>query len=103
MHDAAGPLDFPKTRFFGCAAPTCRIVGRDVASPAEAEGFGLLKTDKDGSIVEFKEKPTGDALDSMRVDTTRFGLKTDDAVARPYLASASRYYLRADSVARARA
>ncbi|MBV9241415.1 MAG: NTP transferase domain-containing protein, partial [Acidobacteria bacterium] len=35
----------------------------------EAEGFGLLKTGSEGQIVEFKEKPKGDALESMRVDT----------------------------------
>ena len=28
--------------------------------PDEAEGFGLLKTNETGEIVEFKEKPTGE-------------------------------------------
>ena len=42
--------------------------------PDEAEGFGLLKADAEGRIVEFKEKPKGEALESMRVDTTKFGL-----------------------------
>src|SRR6476646_1528657 len=57
----------------------------------EAEGFGLLKTGTNGEIAEFKEKPTGDALASMRVDTTHFGLKSADALARPFLASMGIY------------
>lgn len=60
-------------------------------TPNEAEEFGLLKTDGDGTIKEFKEKPKGDELESMRVDTTRFGLKADEAAARPYLASMGIY------------
>ena len=57
----------------------------------EAEGFGLLKADADGKIVEFKEKPTGEALEAMRVDTTRFGLTAEEAARRPYLASMGIY------------
>jgi glucose-1-phosphate adenylyltransferase len=57
----------------------------------EAEGFGLLKTDEAGEIVEFKEKPIGDALEAMRVDTTRFGLTAAEAETRPYLASMGIY------------
>ena len=30
--------------------------------PQDATGFGLLKTDDDGRIIEFKEKPKGEAL-----------------------------------------
>jgi glucose-1-phosphate adenylyltransferase len=51
----------------------------------------LLKTDADGRIVEFKEKPTGDALEAMRVDTTSFGLTEAEAEARPFLASMGIY------------
>lgn len=57
----------------------------------EAGEFGLLKTDDSGAIVEFKEKPTGDALESMRVDTTAFGLNENDAENRPFLASMGIY------------
>lgn len=59
--------------------------------PEEAEGFGLLKTDGDGKIVEFKEKPKGDALEAMRVDTTKFGLAAAEAGQRPFLASMGIY------------
>ena len=45
--------------------------------PEEAEEFGLLKTNQEGAIVEFKEKPKGAALETMRVDTTQFGLDDD--------------------------
>ncbi|MEP6848243.1 MAG: glucose-1-phosphate adenylyltransferase [Acidobacteriota bacterium] len=57
----------------------------------EAEEFGLLKTDEKGAIVEFKEKPKGEALEEMRVDTTRFGLKESESEQRPYLASMGIY------------
>ena len=59
--------------------------------PDEAEGFGLLKADKDGRIVEFKEKPKGEALESMRVDTTKFGLSEEESMKRPFLASMGIY------------
>jgi glucose-1-phosphate adenylyltransferase len=60
-------------------------------APEAAEEFGLLKTDSDGRIVEFKEKPKGEALESMRVETTSFGLSADEARARPFLASMGIY------------
>ncbi len=59
--------------------------------PNEAEEFGLLKTDDVGKIVEFSEKPKGDALEAMRVDTTGFGLSETEAAERPYLASMGIY------------
>ena len=61
------------------------------AKPSDAEGFGLLKTDDVGKIVEFKEKPRGDALEAMRVDTTKFGLSAAESESRPYLASMGIY------------
>ena len=57
----------------------------------EAAEFGLLKTDAKGKIVEFREKPKGDALESMLVDTTNFGLTADEAASRPFLASMGIY------------
>jgi len=57
----------------------------------QAEGLGLLKAEETGKIVEFKEKPKGAALESMRVDTSRFGLSEAQAETRPYLASMGIY------------
>ncbi len=62
----------------------------------DAEGFGLLKTDSAGRIVEFKEKPKGDALEAMRVDTTELGLSAEDAMKRPFLASMGIYVFKYD-------
>ena len=61
------------------------------ANPQDAEGFGLLKTNPEGKIIEFKEKPKGEELEAMRVDTTSFGLSADEAALRPYLASMGIY------------
>ncbi len=58
----------------------------------QATGFGLLKTDAAGKIIEFAEKPKGEALEQMRVDTSvQFGLAPEDAAARPFLASMGIY------------
>jgi glucose-1-phosphate adenylyltransferase len=57
----------------------------------EADSFGLLKTNEEGAIMEFKEKPTGQELESMRVDTTSFGLTAEAAERRPFLASMGIY------------
>jgi glucose-1-phosphate adenylyltransferase len=61
------------------------------ARTEEASGFGLLKIDDTGRIVEFKEKPKGEALETMRVDTTRLGLSQEEAERRPFLASMGIY------------
>jgi glucose-1-phosphate adenylyltransferase len=64
--------------------------------PDSASEFGLLKTDETGRIVEFSEKPTGEALEKMRVDTTALGLTPEEAVAKPYLASMGIYVFKYD-------
>jgi len=64
--------------------------------PDEATEFGLLKADDVGRIVEFKEKPKGDALESMRVDTTKFGLTQEESEKRPFLASMGIYVFNYD-------
>jgi glucose-1-phosphate adenylyltransferase len=58
---------------------------------ARASSFGLMKLASDGRIIEFKEKPTGDALASMQVDTRAFGLDEANAKVSPYLASTGIY------------
>jgi len=64
--------------------------------PDSASEFGLLKTDNDGRIIEFREKPKGEDLEKMRVDTTSLGLTADEASARPYLASMGIYVFKYD-------
>ncbi len=64
--------------------------------PDSASEFGLLKVDSDGRIIEFREKPKGEALESMRVDTTMLGLSADEALRRPYLASMGIYVFKYD-------
>ena len=57
----------------------------------QAEAFGLMRTDEAGNIKEFREKPTGDSLKAMAVDTSRFGLEANEAKEKPYLASMGIY------------
>jgi glucose-1-phosphate adenylyltransferase len=64
--------------------------------PDSASEFGLLKTDTEGRVIEFREKPKGDDLEKMRVDTTSLGLTEDEARARPYLASMGIYVFKYD-------
>ena len=64
--------------------------------PDSASEFGLLKTDPDGRVIEFREKPKGDDLEKMRVDTTSLGLTEDEARARPFLASMGIYVFKYD-------
>lgn len=47
--------------------------------PERASAFGLMKIDGQGRITSFAEKPTGDALKAMEVDTTVLGLDADKA------------------------
>ncbi|MDX2030994.1 MAG: glucose-1-phosphate adenylyltransferase [Blastocatellia bacterium] len=61
-----------------------------------ATGFGLLKTNDEGKIVEFREKPPADELDGMRVDTTTLGLSPEEASRRPYIASMGVYLFKYD-------
>ncbi len=66
--------------------------------PDSASEFGLLKVDEAGRIIEFREKPKGEALEEMRVDTTTLGLTPDEASARPYLASMGIYVFKYDVI-----
>ena len=40
-----------------------------------------------GRVTEFAEKPKGDALKAMAVDTRVLGLSAEEAKRRPYIAS----------------
>jgi glucose-1-phosphate adenylyltransferase len=56
-----------------------------------ASDFGLMKIDDTGRIVSFSEKPKGDALKQMQVDTTKLGLTAQQAQESPYIASMGIY------------
>jgi glucose-1-phosphate adenylyltransferase len=56
-----------------------------------ASDFGLMKIDKSGRVISFSEKPKGDALAAMQVDTTILGLDAAAAQQSPYIASMGIY------------
>ncbi|MBW4644199.1 MAG: glucose-1-phosphate adenylyltransferase [Goleter apudmare HA4340-LM2] len=61
-----------------------------------ASDFGLMKIDDAGRVVDFSEKPKGDALAQMRVDTTILGLNKEQAQLQPYIASMGIYVFKKD-------
>jgi glucose-1-phosphate adenylyltransferase len=61
-----------------------------------ASDFGLMKMDADGRVVHFSEKPKGDALIDMQVDTTLLGLNPAAAQECPYIASMGIYVFNKD-------
>ena len=73
-------------------------VGALPVDAAQAESFGLMHTDDDGRIREFREKPKGKALETMRVDTSLMGLSAEEAARRPYLASMGIYVFSRDTL-----
>ncbi|XP_050204983.1 glucose-1-phosphate adenylyltransferase small subunit 2, chloroplastic [Mercurialis annua] len=56
-----------------------------------ATSFGLMKIDEEGRIIEFAEKPKGEQLKAMKVDTTILGLDDKRAKEMPYIASMGIY------------
>jgi glucose-1-phosphate adenylyltransferase len=56
-----------------------------------ASDFGLMKIDEKGRIIDFSEKPKGDELKAMRVDTKSLGLNAEQAAEQPYIASMGIY------------
>jgi glucose-1-phosphate adenylyltransferase len=65
---------------------------------ARASSFGLLKTDDQGRIVEFREKPPADELEAMRVDTSKLGLSPEEAAERPFIASMGVYLFKYEAL-----
>jgi len=63
-----------------------------------AEAFGLMKIDETGRIIDFAEKPTGDALKAMQCDTTILGLDEERAKEMPYIASMGIYVFSASAM-----
>ena len=65
---------------------------------AIASSFGLIKIDESGQVVEFSEKPKGDSLHAMRVDTTTLGLDAAAAQEKPYIASMGIYVFKREAL-----
>lgn len=61
-----------------------------------ASDFGLMKIDNSGRVIDFSEKPKGEALTKMRVDTTVLGLTPEQAASQPYIASMGIYVFKKD-------
>lgn len=63
-----------------------------------ASDFGLMKIDASGRVVDFCEKPKGDELKAMQVDTTVLGLSADEAAQSPYIASMGIYVFKKEAL-----
>ncbi|MUG98897.1 glucose-1-phosphate adenylyltransferase [Scytonema sp. UIC 10036] len=61
-----------------------------------ASDFGLVKIDESGRIINFSEKPKGEAKAQMQVDTTVLGLTPEQAQEQPYIASMGIYVFKRD-------
>lgn len=61
-----------------------------------ASDFGLMKIDAQGRVIDFSEKPKGNALKKMQVDTTTLGLDSSEAKELPYIASMGIYVFKKD-------
>eukprot|EP00887_Chlorella_sp_A99_P003158 scaffold9.g3158.t1 len=81
-----------------------RAAGADITvaalpcEEAQAQAFGLMKIDNTGRIREFAEKPKGDALKAMQVDTRVLGLDAATAKLKPYIASMGIYVCKASAL-----
>ncbi|KAI3701836.1 hypothetical protein L6452_27213 [Arctium lappa] len=58
---------------------------------SRASDFGLMKIDGKGKVLSFSEKPKGNDLKAMAVDTTVLGLSREEADKKPYIASMGVY------------
>jgi len=63
-----------------------------------ASAFGILKIDDSGKVIDFKEKPKGDTLEQMQVDTTTLGLDAATAKLNPYIASMGIYVFKKEAL-----
>lgn len=58
---------------------------------SRASDFGLMKINDKGRVISFSEKPKGEDLKAMAVDTTVLGLSKEEAEEKPYIASMGVY------------
>jgi glucose-1-phosphate adenylyltransferase len=63
-----------------------------------ASDFGLMKIDASGRVIDFCEKPKGDALAEMQVDTSILGLNAEEAKQSPYIASMGIYVFKKEAL-----
>lgn len=61
-----------------------------------ASDFGLMKINDSGRVIDFSEKPKGEALRQMQVDTSILGLTKDQTQQKPYIASMGIYVFKKD-------
>ncbi|BAP17075.1 glucose-1-phosphate adenylyltransferase [cyanobacterium endosymbiont of Epithemia turgida] len=64
-----------------------------------ASSFGLMKIDDHGRVVDFSEKPKGEELKQMAVNTAILGLNPEQAKASPYIASMGIYVFKKEVLA----
>lgn len=64
-----------------------------------ASSFGLMKIDDYGRVVDFSEKPKGEELKQMEVNTTVLGLNAEQAKESPYIASMGIYVFKKEVLA----
>jgi len=82
---------------YGAFVASHRALGADITvaalpvTPEQGQSFGLMRTDASQQILEFCEKPRGEALTKMRVDTSVYGLSAESAREKPHLASMGIY------------
>jgi glucose-1-phosphate adenylyltransferase len=64
-----------------------------------ASDFGLMKLDSaSGQVTHFSEKPKGDELKAMQVDTQLLGLSAEEAKQFPYIASMGIYVFKKETL-----
>ncbi|KAF8401658.1 hypothetical protein HHK36_012604 [Tetracentron sinense] len=63
---------------------------------SRASDFGLMKIDNKGRVLSFSEKPKGEDLRAMEVDTMVLGLSREEAEKKPYIASMGVYVFKKD-------
>ncbi|KAL6615642.1 hypothetical protein ACP70R_037912 [Stipagrostis hirtigluma subsp. patula] len=65
---------------------------------SRASNCGLVKLDNTGRVLQFCEKPVGDDLESMRVDTNFLSYAFGDTQKYPYIASMGVYVFKRDAL-----
>lgn len=81
-----------------------REAGADITIAAlpcdekKASAFGVMKIDDTGKITDFAEKPQGDALKAMQVDTSILGVDPAVAKENPFIASMGIYVIKASAM-----